>query len=189
MTHFAGRKPRFVLQRLQNRRVGRLELRRGTVGLNLVARHHVLGNALQAHDRVRDQRQTPEFVVVLAHVVRGNHGTGALHGGNGIGPTHGGMLAIQVGGLNFHVANALLAGEPVFLRKKCGVGIGKRAAGRDHSEAEELSIDYFRLFDQFRCRSGQRGFHDERFPGRYRTGSFWQFLGCTDSTQYQHGQY
>lgn len=45
---------------------------------SLVAGHHVLGYALQADDRVADQGQAPELVVVFTHVVGSEDGDSAL---------------------------------------------------------------------------------------------------------------
>ena len=82
-------------------------------GSGLVAGHHVLGYALETQDRVRDQGSAPEAVVVFTEVVSGQDGASALRGCHRIGPANRRVGAIQVGGLYFHVADALFAGKPV----------------------------------------------------------------------------
>jgi len=83
----------------------------------LVAGHHVLGHTLQAYDRIRQQWQTPELIMVLAQIVSSQRGTGALGRGNRICASQCGVGAVQVGRLHLHVADAFLAGEPVLPRK------------------------------------------------------------------------
>ena len=81
--------------------------------LFLVAGHHVLGYALQAEDRVRDQGRAPELVVVFAQVVGSKDGAGALGRCNRISATDCRVGPVEVSGLDFHVADALFPGKPV----------------------------------------------------------------------------
>lgn len=67
---------------------GRLELN------PLVAIDHVLGDSLQANNRVSDQGQAPELAMALTQPVGGRDRRNALHRGNRVSSAHRRMCAI-----------------------------------------------------------------------------------------------
>ena len=76
-----------------------------------------MGNALQADNRIAEQGQAPQLAVVLAQIVSRYDRTDAFRGSHGVDSPHRRMRSIQVGGLNFHIADALLPGEPILPRE------------------------------------------------------------------------
>jgi len=93
----------------------------------LIASPQVLTDALQADRGVGNEREAPELAVMLAEIVGGEHGDGALPGGHSVDTANGGMSAIEISGFNLGVANARFAGEPVLSCEKRRVGVGERA--------------------------------------------------------------
>jgi hypothetical protein len=87
------------------------------VARDLVARDHVLRDALQADDGVGSQGKTPQLAVVPAEIVGGGDGTGAFHGGDCVGARNRGVNTVQIGGLNFYVADAFLPSQPILARE------------------------------------------------------------------------
>jgi hypothetical protein len=85
--------------------------------LKLVANDHVLSHTLQAEDGVRDHRQAPELAVVLAQVVGRKYGNRRFGCGHSIDAADSRVRAIQVGGLNFLVADAGLSRQPILSSK------------------------------------------------------------------------
>jgi hypothetical protein len=108
----------------------------------LVAGSHILAYALQTERGIYEHGHSPETGVMFAHVIGSEDGGGALSRGNGIYAGGRGMNSVQVRRLHFHVADVGFPCAPVLGRPKGGVGIRKRAGGRDGSVADELSVDY-----------------------------------------------
>ena len=154
----------------------------------LVAVRHVLADALQADRGVGDQGQAPELVVVLAQVVSGKDRCRALCGSNRVDSADRRMRAVEICGLDFDVADALLAGKPVFAGKQGGVGVGKRAPGRDQGQANKGRIHGPGLGFKLWGGSRHRRLLDEAVGSRYRAGSIGQLLRNRDSGQYQNGK-
>ena len=101
------------------------------VGL-LVAGDHVLRDALQTDLGVGGERKTPQLAVVFAKIPGRRDGGDALQGGDGVGPRNRWVRSVEIGRLNFDVADALLPSDPILAREECGIRIRERAAGRDY---------------------------------------------------------
>ena len=108
---------------------------------SLVAGDHVLRDALQTDDCVGSQRNTPPLAVTLAKIIRRSDGGEAFHRSDGVSTRDRGVRSIEIGRLDFDIADALFSSEPIFAREECGVRIRKCAAGRDYGEADELYVD------------------------------------------------
>ena len=110
---------------------------------DLVANDHILSHTLQAECGVDNHGKAPELAVMLAQIIGSQYGNGRFGRSNGIGSTHGWVSAIQVGGLNFLVADASLSCQPVFTGKQRSVGIRKSAPRRNDCESEKFSVNCF----------------------------------------------
>lgn len=111
----------------------------------LIATDHILSDTLQTDRGVGDQGQAPELLVVLAEVVSREDRRRALRGSHRVGSADRRMRAIDISGLDFHVADAFLPCEPVFTSKQGGVGVGEGTAGRDQSQSKESRVHDFAL--------------------------------------------
>src|ERR1022692_2331392 len=120
--------------------------------------------------------------MVFAQVVGGKYRASALGGSNRVGAANRRVSAVQVGGLNFHVAHALFAGKPVLPSEERGVGVGERATRRNQSEADECGIDSPLLRNHWRG-SRQGRFNNEYVSRHYRAGSVWQLFRRRDTGQ------
>lgn len=110
-----------------------------------VARHHVLGDALQAEHRICNERHGPKSAVAFAQIVRGEHRSRALYDSDAIGTSYSRVRAVQVGRLRLHIAHVGFTGEPVLTGKERRVRVSKGAGRGDHREADKARADNFSL--------------------------------------------
>ena len=147
-----------------------------------VAGDHVLCNALQAEDRICNERHAPESAVMFAQVVRGKHRSRALRNGDAIGTGYSRMRTVQVGRLHFHVAHVGFSGKPVLTGEERRVRVSKSAGGRDYREADKARADNF-LLRRFGSGCGNRSLHHEVASRCRPAGRIRQFAGNGHSAE------